>query len=303
MDIVYRNTDDVLCVRFSEAPVVKDVSYGWNVSLGYDADGQLAEITILDLSSVLSGKREEDESTLVLTERESRRLLELIESPPPRSEHLLAALARRRKWLRDNEPSLGADACAWMAHQASLLRGGALNDVQSEILATFFEEQVAAKRRDFEALVRRLLIDRWTLDHLASNDDMARQLGEFQARARDAQQASPSLQEAATARLEALWREARMALNHSSAIGENGTPELPENCPYTLEHVLAEAVPDESTEPLASDSNGGEGLTCITHITPVGGNIFLDLGFPPDEAERLKEESDRQISRKNDEVE
>ena len=33
--------------------------------------------------------------------------------------------------------------------------------------------------------------------------------------------------------------------------------------------------------------------TVISHITPAGGNIFLDLGFPPEEAERLKEESDR----------
>lgn len=31
------------------------------------------------------------------------------------------------------------------------------------------------------------------------------------------------------------------------------------------------------------------------HITPVGGNIFLDLGFPPDEAAALKHEADRRI--------
>ena len=33
--------------------------------------------------------------------------------------------------------------------------------------------------------------------------------------------------------------------------------------------------------------------TVISHITPADGNIFLDLGFPPEEAERLKEEADR----------
>lgn len=31
------------------------------------------------------------------------------------------------------------------------------------------------------------------------------------------------------------------------------------------------------------------------HITPVGGNVFLDLGFEPEEAARLKTEADRRI--------
>ena len=35
-----------------------------------------------------------------------------------------------------------------------------------------------------------------------------------------------------------------------------------------------------------------------THITPVGGNIFLDLGFPPDEAAKLKADSDMLIKTK-----
>lgn len=32
------------------------------------------------------------------------------------------------------------------------------------------------------------------------------------------------------------------------------------------------------------------------HITPTEGNIFLDLGFPPAEAEALKAESDRKMA-------
>jgi len=36
----------------------------------------------------------------------------------------------------------------------------------------------------------------------------------------------------------------------------------------------------------------------ITHVTPAGANIFLDLGFPPNEAEALLAESDRQIAEK-----
>lgn len=36
----------------------------------------------------------------------------------------------------------------------------------------------------------------------------------------------------------------------------------------------------------------------ITHVTPVGGNIFADLGFEPDEAARLLAETDTIISEK-----
>lgn len=34
----------------------------------------------------------------------------------------------------------------------------------------------------------------------------------------------------------------------------------------------------------------------ITHVTPVGGNIFADLGFEPDEATALLAETDAIIS-------
>lgn len=34
----------------------------------------------------------------------------------------------------------------------------------------------------------------------------------------------------------------------------------------------------------------------ISYITPAGGNVFADLGFPPEEAERLKRETDKEIS-------
>lgn len=34
----------------------------------------------------------------------------------------------------------------------------------------------------------------------------------------------------------------------------------------------------------------------ISHVTPADGNVFLDLGFEPEEAARLKAESDRLIA-------
>ena len=38
--------------------------------------------------------------------------------------------------------------------------------------------------------------------------------------------------------------------------------------------------------------------TKSVHITPVGGNVFADLGFAPEEAAALKAESQRIISEK-----
>ena len=38
--------------------------------------------------------------------------------------------------------------------------------------------------------------------------------------------------------------------------------------------------------------------TLTTHITPVGGNVFSDLGFEPDEAKALLTAADQRISEK-----
>ena len=47
MRITYDDQDDILCIEFSKEPIVKDVSHGWNVNIGYMAKG-IAEITVLD---------------------------------------------------------------------------------------------------------------------------------------------------------------------------------------------------------------------------------------------------------------
>lgn len=47
MRIKYDDQEDILCIEFSKEPIVKDVSHGWNVNIGYTANG-IAEITILD---------------------------------------------------------------------------------------------------------------------------------------------------------------------------------------------------------------------------------------------------------------
>jgi uncharacterized protein YuzE len=47
MKIDYDEREDVLFIRFRDEPVIKDVSYGWNVNIGITEHG-IGQITILD---------------------------------------------------------------------------------------------------------------------------------------------------------------------------------------------------------------------------------------------------------------
>lgn len=47
MIIKYDDQEDILFIEFSKEPIIKDVSHGWNINIGYTASG-IAEITILD---------------------------------------------------------------------------------------------------------------------------------------------------------------------------------------------------------------------------------------------------------------
>lgn len=55
--------------------------------------------------------------------------------------------------------------------------------------------------------------------------------------------------------------------------------------------TIAEAIQSEKEAHLNAMA-GSE------HVTPVGGNVFLDLGFPAEVAAQLKKESDALIDRK-----
>jgi hypothetical protein len=48
MQSIYYPADDILEIRLSDAPIVKEVSQGWNVNLSFDADGNLVELVILE---------------------------------------------------------------------------------------------------------------------------------------------------------------------------------------------------------------------------------------------------------------
>lgn len=41
--------------------------------------------------------------------------------------------------------------------------------------------------------------------------------------------------------------------------------------------------------------NDTQNTVSSSHVTPIGGNVFLDLGFPPREAERLLSGSQMRI--------
>ena len=47
MKIEYDEKEDILFIRFSDKPVVCDVSHGWNIVVGISEDG-IAQITVLD---------------------------------------------------------------------------------------------------------------------------------------------------------------------------------------------------------------------------------------------------------------
>jgi len=47
MKIVYYEEDDILFIEFSKGTILRDESVGWNINLGYTADG-VGEITILE---------------------------------------------------------------------------------------------------------------------------------------------------------------------------------------------------------------------------------------------------------------
>ena len=48
MKAVYRKDDDVLQIRVSEKPIVRQISKGWNTTASYAEDGSIVEIVLLD---------------------------------------------------------------------------------------------------------------------------------------------------------------------------------------------------------------------------------------------------------------
>ncbi|WP_295583911.1 DUF2283 domain-containing protein [uncultured Lamprocystis sp.] len=48
MKTIYYADDDILEIRLSDAPIVKETSQGWNINLSFDAGGNLVELVVLE---------------------------------------------------------------------------------------------------------------------------------------------------------------------------------------------------------------------------------------------------------------
>ncbi len=48
MKTIYYPQDDILEIRFSDKPVVRETSQNWNVNVSYAEDGSLVEMVILE---------------------------------------------------------------------------------------------------------------------------------------------------------------------------------------------------------------------------------------------------------------
>lgn len=50
MKITYEENDDILIVRLSNKPIVKESSQDWDTHISYAEDGSIVEVVILDAS-------------------------------------------------------------------------------------------------------------------------------------------------------------------------------------------------------------------------------------------------------------
>ena len=48
MKAVYYEQDDILEIRVSDKPMVREVSHGWNTNVSFAEDGSIVEIVLLD---------------------------------------------------------------------------------------------------------------------------------------------------------------------------------------------------------------------------------------------------------------
>lgn len=48
MKTIYFEKDDILEIRVSDKPIVREVSQGWHTNISYAEDGTIVEIVLLD---------------------------------------------------------------------------------------------------------------------------------------------------------------------------------------------------------------------------------------------------------------
>ncbi|WP_045213917.1 DUF2283 domain-containing protein [Desulfonatronovibrio magnus] len=50
MKVTYEENDDILVIRLSNKPIVKEISQDWDTHLSYAEDGSVVEVVVLDAS-------------------------------------------------------------------------------------------------------------------------------------------------------------------------------------------------------------------------------------------------------------
>ena len=48
MKSIYFENDDILQIRVSDKPIVREISQGWNMNISYAEEGSIVEIVLLD---------------------------------------------------------------------------------------------------------------------------------------------------------------------------------------------------------------------------------------------------------------
>ena len=48
MSTKYYKDDDILVIKLSDNPIIKEVSQGWNVNVSYDKDDNIVQIVLLE---------------------------------------------------------------------------------------------------------------------------------------------------------------------------------------------------------------------------------------------------------------
>ena len=52
MHTTYYEDDDILVIRFSNKPVVREVAQDWNTNISYGEDGSVVEVVVLDAKAI-----------------------------------------------------------------------------------------------------------------------------------------------------------------------------------------------------------------------------------------------------------
>ncbi len=127
------------------------------------------------------------------------------------------------------------DLYTWTRVQAELLRAGRWNEIDVEHLAEEIESVGASERREMRRRLARLIQHLLKYDYQIERRSRSWKVTILQQRAalEDLLATNATLRTELPDSLDGAYRRARLW-----AIDDTGMPNLPEACPYTLEHIM-----------------------------------------------------------------